>query len=161
MDTLLVSTKKFTYQEFAPFFNGPVKVSLTKKSENNIKSSYRNLSSLLEQEETIYGVNTGFGKLSNISISAVDQKQLQVNLVKSHASGIGSPIDAGMVRTILFLKLLTYAKGYSGVSLGLVKKIIQFINNDIIPVIPNKGSVGASGDLAPLGHMALALIGEG
>lgn len=161
MDTLLVSTKKFTYQEFAPFFNGPVKVSLTKKSESNIKSSYRNLSSLLEQEKTIYGVNTGFGKLSNISISAVDQRQLQVNLVKSHASGIGSPIDTGMVRTILFLKLLTYAKGYSGVSLGLVKKIIQFINNDIMPVIPNKGSVGASGDLAPLGHMALALIGEG
>ena len=78
MDTLLVSTKKFTYQEFAPFFNGPVKVSLTKKSESNIKSSYRNLSSLLEQEKTIYGVNTGFGKLSNISISAVDQRQLQI-----------------------------------------------------------------------------------
>jgi len=161
METLLVSTKKITYRELAPLFKGPVKVSLTKGAEKNIERSYRNLCSLLEKETTIYGVNTGFGNLSHISISAADQKQLQINLVKSHASGVGDPIDVGTVRTILFLKLMTYAKGYSGVRLILVKKIIQFINNDILPVIPIKGSVGASGDLAPLGHMALALIGEG
>ena len=161
METLLVSTKKYTYQEFVPLLNGPVKVSLTKKAENNIKSSYRDLCSLLKEDQTIYGVNTGFGNLSNISISAADQRQLQINLVKSHASGVGDPIEIGMVRTILFLKLLTYSKGYSGVSLALVKKIMQFINNDIMPVIPVKGSVGASGDLAPLGHMALSLIGQG
>ncbi|MFL3014538.1 MAG: histidine ammonia-lyase [Candidatus Neomarinimicrobiota bacterium] len=161
MKTLLVSTKKYTYQEFVSLLNGPVKVSLTKKAENNIKSSYRDLCSLLKEDQTIYGVNTGFGNLSNISISAADQRQLQINLVKSHASGVGHPIEIGVVRTILFLKLLTYSKGYSGVSLGLVKKIIQFINNDIMPVIPVKGSVGASGDLAPLGHMALSLIGQG
>ena len=127
MKTLLVSTKKYTYQEFVSLLNGPVKVSLTKKAENNIKSSYRDLCSLLKEDQTIYGVNTGFGNLSNISISAADQRQLQINLVKSHASGVGDPIEIGIVRTILFLKLLTYSKGYSGVSLALVKKIMQFI----------------------------------
>ena len=81
--------------------------------------------------------------------------------MRSHAAGSGEPLELGIVRTVLFLKLLTFARGYSGVSLSLAKKIIQFINKDIIPLIPEKGSVGASGDLAPLGHMALALIGEG
>ena len=161
METLLVSTKKISYRDFAPLLSGPVKVSLTKQAEKNIENSHRNLSALLNQDTTIYGVNTGFGNLSNISINKSDQKLLQKNLVRSHASGVGNPIDIGTVRVILFLKLLTYAKGYSGIRLTLVKKIIQYINNDIMPYIPMKGSVGASGDLAPLGHMALSLIGEG
>ena len=109
----------------------------------------------------IYGVNTGFGNLSNIPICEDDLEKLQVNLVRSHASGIGRPLSLGIVRTIIFLKLLTFSKGYSGVSLNLVKTMIQLLNLDIIPIIPKKGSVGASGDLAPLGHIALVLIGEG
>ena len=115
----------------------------------------------LKTEKPIYGVNTGYGNLSNISIQGKDLERLQINLIRSHASGIGDPLDLGIVRTIIVLKLLTFAKGYSGVSLELVKKIIQLFNKDIIPVIPKRGSVGASGDLAPLGHMALILIGEG
>jgi len=161
METLLVSTKKINYRYFEPLFKGPVKVSLTKSAEKNIQRSYQDLSTLLDSETTIYGVNTGFGNLSHIPINASDQNQLQINLVKSHASGLGEPIELGTVRTILLLKLMTYAKGYSGVRPILVNKIIQFINKDILPVIPRKGSVGASGDLAPLGHMALSLIGEG
>ena len=161
METLLVSTKKISYRDFIPLFNGPVKVSLTKQAEKNIEKSHQNLHLLLNGDTTIYGVNTGFGNLSNIPINKADQKLLQKNLVRSHAAGVGDPIEIGTVRAILYLKLLTYAKGYSGVRLILVKKIIQFINHDIIPYIPMKGSVGASGDLAPLGHMALSLIGEG
>ena len=109
----------------------------------------------------IYGVNTGFGNLSNIKIDSKDQKDLQLNLVRSHASGVGNPLELGLIRTVFVLKLLTYVKGYSGIRSAVAEKIVQFINHDILPVIPEKGSVGASGDLAPLGHMALALIGEG
>ena len=161
METLLVSTKKYTFKDFRPFFLGPVRISLSSESEKNILKSHKNLFSNLEKEESIYGVNTGFGNLSHIRIATDNIEKLQLNLIRSHASGIGEPMNLGIVRTILFLKLLTFAKGYSGVSIGLVKKIIQFINKDLLPVIPEKGSVGASGDLAPLGHMALALIGDG
>ena len=161
METLRVSTKQITYRDFEPFFEGPVRVSLTKEASNNIERSNTRLLSILDTKETIYGVNTGFGNLSHIAIEPRDQKQLQINLVRSHAAGSGEPLGLGIVRTVLFLKLLTFAHGYSGVRLALAKKIIQFINKDIIPLIPEKGSVGASGDLAPLGHMALALIGEG
>ena len=115
MDTLLVSTKKISYRDFAPLFNGPVKVSLTKRAEKNIEKSYQNLRALLNADTTMYGVNTGFGNLSNISINKLDQKLLQKNLVRSHAAGVGNPIEIGTVRAIMYLKLLTYAKGYSGI----------------------------------------------
>lgn len=161
METLLVSTKKYTFNDFRPFFLGPVKISLSLESEKNIKRSHKHLLDNLNTGKSIYGVNTGFGNLSHITINPEDVDKLQLNLIRSHASGVGSPMHPGIVRTILFLKLLTFSKGYSGVSINLVKKIIQFFNKDLLPVIPEKGSVGASGDLAPLGHMALALIGEG
>ena len=161
MSSFLVSTKKYSYTDFLPFFLGPVKISLSKESEKNIKRSQKYLLHNLKENRSIYGVNTGFGNLSQIIIDSDDIEKLQINLVRSHASGIGEPLSLGVVRTVIFLKLLTFAKGYSGVSLELVKKIIQLFNKDILPVIPKKGSVGASGDLAPLGHMALVLIGEG
>ena len=161
METLLVSTKKISYQYFTSFFEGPVRIKLSQSAKDNIKRSHNNLQSILKNKEIVYGVNTGFGNLSHIPISDKDQKKLQTNLVKSHASGIGDALDAGTVRVVLFLKLLTYIHGYSGVRPVVANKIIKFINKDILPVIPKKGSVGASGDLAPLGHMALSLIGEG
>jgi len=161
MTSLLVSTKKYSYNDFLPFFLGPVKISLSNESEKNIKRSQKYLLHNLKENRSIYGVNTGFGNLSHILINSDDIEELQTNLIRSHASGIGEPLSLGVVRTVLFLKLLTFAKGYSGVSLDLIKKIIQLFNKDILPVIPKRGSVGASGDLAPLGHMALVLIGEG
>jgi len=161
MDTLRISTRSFTYKEFAPLFDGPVRVQLTSESLKNIQNSHKRLLAQINAGKTIYGVNTGFGNLSQIKIKSKDLNTLQLNLVRSHASGVGDPLELGLVRTIMVLKLLTYAKGYSGIRLDVAKTIIQFLNEDILPVIPEKGSVGASGDLAPLGHMALALIGEG
>ncbi len=161
METIVISNKKISYKNFISFLKGPVKVSISKSSKKRIDKAYTHLCSALDAGTTIYGVNTGFGKLSNISINKGDQERLQINLVKSHASGIGKPLDLGIVRIILFLKILTYSKGYSGVSLSLVNRLILYLNKDILPFIPQKGSVGASGDLAPLGHMALTLIGEG
>ena len=87
--------------------------------------------------------------------------QLQLNLVRSHSAGVGKPFEPGLTRTILFLKLINFCQGYSGVRWNVVALLRDFINHDILPVIPSKGSVGASGDLAPLSHMSLALIGEG
>ena len=95
------------------------------------------------------------------SIEKADQELLQLNLIRSHATGIGEPLSIGICRAIMVLKLLTYAKGYSGIRLELAEKIIQFLNKDIVPFIHEKGSVGASGDLATLAHLGLALIGEG
>ena len=161
METIKVSTKSIDYKYFAPMFAGPVRLSLTKESQKNLQKSNQRLIAQLEKGQTIYGVNTGFGNLSHIGIGLKDQKKLQLNLVRSHASGIGDPLEHGIVRSILILKLLTYVKGYSGIRPLVAEKIVQFINKDILPIIPEKGSVGASGDLAPLGHMALALIGEG
>ncbi len=161
MQTLRVSTKRIDYKDFTSLFKGPIQVELTNSALNNIRKSHANLNNLLKHKKIIYGVNTGFGNLSHIHINKKDQNQLQTNLVRSHASAIGKPFELGIVRTILFLKLLTYSRGYSGVSIELVKKIQELINKDILPVIPEKGSVGASGDLAPLGHMALSVIGEG
>lgn len=161
MDTLRISTRSYSYNEFAPLFAGPLRIQLTTESLKNIQNSHKRLQAELKAGKTIYGVNTGFGNLSQFKIDSQDLNKLQLNLVRSHASGIGAPLELGLVRTIMVLKLLTYAKGYSGIRLDVAKKIIQFLNEDILPVIPEKGSVGASGDLAPLGHMALALIGEG
>tara|TARA_Y100001970_G_C14205217_1_gene843553 strand:- start:722 stop:2278 length:1557 start_codon:yes stop_codon:yes gene_type:complete len=161
MNPLSVSTKTYSYVDFKPLFNGPVKVALTKLSERNIIRSNKLLNNKLKEGKTIYGVNTGFGNLSHIRIEKKNLTKLQINLARSHASGIGKPLDLEIVRTVFYLKLLTFAKGYSGVRINVVKKIIQFLNKDILPVIPRKGSVGASGDLNPLGHMTLSLIGEG
>ena len=160
MNSAVIGLKSLSYLDFNIFFKGPVVVSLSTEAHDNIVKSHTLFLQKLKTKDTIYGVNTGFGKLSNVLIDENNQKQLQKNLVRSHASGTGVPLEHGIVRTILYLKLLTYAKGYSGVRLDVAEKIIEFINNDILPVIPEKGSVGASGDLAPMGHMALALIGE-
>ncbi|MBT7373508.1 MAG: histidine ammonia-lyase [Candidatus Marinimicrobia bacterium] len=161
MKILRISTRSYSYRDFAHLFDGPVCVTLTKNSLHNLKQSHKRLLAKINTGEMIYGVNTGFGNLSNIKIDSKDQKDLQLNLVRSHASGVGNPLELGLIRTVFVLKLLTYVKGYSGIRSAVAEKIVQFINHDILPVIPEKGSVGASGDLAPLGHMALALIGEG
>ena len=108
-----------------------------------------------------YGINTGFGKLSEKTISTEDLQTLQVNLLKSHACGVGPHLDIPTVRGIMALRSNALAKGYSGIRLELVEKIIEFLNNDLIPAVPEKGSLGASGDLAPLSHMALTLLGLG
>lgn len=108
-----------------------------------------------------YGITTGFGALANCPISAEQVQQLQLNLVRSHACGSGAPLAASLVRHILLLKANSLAAGYSGVRPAVVEALLACLNRDVLPVIPSRGSVGASGDLAPLAHLALALIGEG
>ncbi|HEX7155769.1 MAG TPA: histidine ammonia-lyase [Burkholderiaceae bacterium] len=112
-------------------------------------------------DEPVYGVNTGFGKLANRSISADQVDALQLNLVRSHSAGVGPPLAPEVVRLMLALKAASLARGYSGVSERLVDTLVAVHNAGLVPWVPSQGSVGASGDLAPLAHMTLALLGEG
>jgi histidine ammonia-lyase len=116
---------------------------------------------LLGTGAAIYGVNTGFGKLAKTRIGTADLSALQVNIVRSHAAGVGDALEPGVVRLIMLLKLNALSQGASGISEAAIDALIGLLNHDILPVIPGQGSVGASGDLAPLAHLALVLIGEG
>ncbi len=116
---------------------------------------------LIERGDTVYGLNTGFGLLANQRISADKLSQLQVNLVRSHSAGCGNRLDDATVRLIMILKAASLARGYSGVRREVIEAIISCYNQRVVPIIPSQGSVGASGDLAPLAHLSLALIGEG
>lgn len=119
------------------------------------------LEELVDRGGTIYGVNTGFGKLSRVRIEHEDLLRLQRSLIRSHAAGVGQPLAAEMVRGMLLLRANTMAAGHSGVRVELVERLLAFLELDLLPVVPSRGSVGASGDLAPLAHLALPLIGEG
>ncbi len=116
---------------------------------------------LAEGGTTIYGITTGFGALASTSIGPNETEELQYNLIRSHASGTGEPLDDELVRSIILLRARTLAQGHSGVRPVVVRRLLSMLERDILPVIPSRGSVGASGDLAPFAHLALALIGEG
>ncbi|MCS6947545.1 MAG: aromatic amino acid lyase, partial [Steroidobacteraceae bacterium] len=109
----------------------------------------------------VYGVNTGFGAFASQRIAPQETRQLQLNLVRSHACGVGAALDPSLVRRMLILKANSLATGYSGVRAELIDALLALANHDVLPIVPGRGSVGASGDLAPLAHVALVLIGEG
>jgi histidine ammonia-lyase len=115
----------------------------------------------LEAGEIVYGITTGFGALASTHIGKDQAEALQYNLIRSHASGVGKPLPDELVRAILLLRARTLSQGHSGVRPVIVRRLLEMIDRGILPVIPSQGSVGASGDLAPFAHMALALIGEG
>ena len=136
-------------------------VILSKDAETRIKESCLKLSKILDSDQKLYGINTGFGKMSEVIISKSDQNKLQHNLLKSHACGVGKDLDQEAVRGIILLRINTLAKGFSGTRLETIQQLLKYLNNNIIPAIPEQGSLGASGDLAPLAHMGLTLLGEG
>ncbi len=116
---------------------------------------------VVESGDVVYGVTTGFGALANTHIGRDEAEALQYNLLRSHATGVGEPLPDEMVRAMLLLRARTLTQGYSGVSPAIVKKLLEMLDRDILPVVPSQGSVGASGDLAPFAHLALPIIGEG
>lgn len=140
---------------------GRAKVALALAAEKRILRSEKYLEKQVASGKLIYGVNTGFGLLSNVRIKNEDIESLQVNLLRSHACGMGEPLEEEEVRAMLLLRAANLAAGHSGVRLKTVQQIIDCLNRGVHPVIPSQGSVGASGDLAPLSHLALVLIGEG
>ncbi len=141
--------------------DGNIEVRLSDEAIKRVKLSRETLQKLLDQGNTIYGVNTGFGELSNVRIPQNRIRRLQTNLIKSHAAGVGEPVDAETTRAAMLLRVNTLAKGYSGIRVETIQTLIEMLNKRVHPIIPSRGSVGASGDLAPLSHMILVLIGEG
>lgn len=138
------------------------KLDLSDEALLNIKKSKEYLTSKIENNDTpIYGINTGFGSLCNVEISSENLSELQENLVMSHACGTGDYVPKPIIKLMLLLKIQSLSYGYSGVQLQTVKRLIHFYNEDILPVIYTQGSLGASGDLAPLAHLALPLLGKG
>lgn len=136
-------------------------VTLSNQSRKAMKTSRDYIEGRIAQGETMYGVNTGFGAFSSVRISDQEIEDLQRNLIRSHSVGIGAPFSKEETRAIMLLRANALSRGHSGIRVEVVEKILEFLNKNIIPVIPSQGSVGASGDLAPLSHLALALIGEG
>ncbi|MCM0604536.1 MAG: histidine ammonia-lyase [Xanthomonadaceae bacterium] len=152
---------KITVESVETASKGLYKFRLSSAARKKILRSRKFLEKELKSHDTIYGVNTGFGPLSQVRIKDDDLKELQVNLLRSHATGVGDDLPIEQARAMLFLRAVNLVQGFSGVRIELVEQIIKFLNLDIIPVIPAQGSVGASGDLAPLAHLGLPLMGEG
>ena len=158
---LTIGDRPLTLKDIGAALLGPIAVELTSRARTQVARSAATVATLIRKGEPVYGVNTGFGKLARERIAEADLAQLQINIVRSHAAGVGEPLRPDIVRLILLLKIAGLAKGASGITPLTLDTIIALLDADLLPVIPGQGSVGASGDLAPLAHMSLVLIGEG
>ena len=161
MNALIIDEHDLTFSDIANFLDNNPPVKISDSVIQKIERSREIISSIVSSGRTVYGVNTGFGKFSNIKIERDQTEELQRRLVLSHAAGVGDPMPVFLVRMMMLLKLKNLSQGYSGVRFKTVELLRDLINNNITPAVPEKGSVGASGDLAPLAHMSLVLIGEG
>ena len=150
-----------TSSEVLRIASGDATVSLSSNALPRVNAARSVVERILSNDETVYGINTGFGALVHQRISSEDLSQLQTNLVRSHATAIGELMSKEAVRAMMAVRINSLAKGNSGVHPDVLNQLIHFLNFDIVPAIPRIGSLGASGDLAPLSHMALSLIGEG
>ena len=140
----------------------PHRLSLSDQCKTKIQTAYDYLHQKMEQTTApVYGINTGFGSLCNVKISDENLSQLQENLVMSHACGVGETVPPAIVKLMLLLKIQSLSYGHSGVAVSTVEMLIEFYNNDLLPIVYQQGSLGASGDLAPLAHLALPLLGKG
>ena len=161
MESLLLDGQSLTLAQIEAVALHAQPVALAPQANHRIAQSRSLIESILGAGQTVYGVNTGFGKLSDVRIPDGSLAQLQTNLVRSHAGGVGQPLSEPESRAMLLLRANVLAKGFSGCRVELVELLLALLNASVHPVIPEKGSVGASGDLAPLAHLALVVIGEG
>lgn len=162
MNTHYISTEKLTFSKLQQIIAENKKIALSEESIKLIVKCREYLDNKMDtQTEPIYGITTGFGSLCNVSISKEQLGQLQVNLVMSHACGFGEEVPTEIVKLMLLLKIQSLSYGHSGVQLVTVQRLVDFFNNDIFPVVYQQGSLGASGDLAPLAHLCLPLLGMG
>ena len=162
------SVQAFTYGEdllttgkALKLVRGELKGRLSARTRERVRNSRQTVQDIVARGAPVYGINTGFGPLCTTRISAAQTSQLQLNILKSHSVGVGPPLQSELVRLMLVLKLQSLAKGYSGIHETTLDRILWHLDKDILPVVPSQGSVGASGDLAPLSHLFLPLIGLG
>jgi len=161
MSELHIDAHDLTLRDLRRAWNGPVQVTLSENRRNAVRAAQATVNAIIEGGDQVYGVNTGFGLLANVRISNDELSALQENLILSHAVGVGEPLSDDIVRLTMVMKVKALAAGNSGVRPELIEAICTLIDREIYPLIPAKGSVGASGDLAPLAHMAGILIGSG
>jgi len=158
---LVINNQLVGLTELRKAWRSPLTVELGTQAQQRVAESTELITEVLASGEQVYGVNTGFGQLAQARVSDDDLAQLQENLVRSHSVGVGNNLDDNIARLVLLTKIIALAEGFSGVRLELINALCALVNNNIYPCIPEKGSVGASGDLAPLAHMAGVLIGVG
>jgi histidine ammonia-lyase len=153
--------QRLSLAQVAAVASGKEHVSLSPAARARVAQSRRVVEQIVAEGRTVYGVNTGFGKLSDVHIERPQLRELQLNLVRSHSCGVGSPLSEMEARAMLLLRANVLAEGFSGCRPVLIETLIALLERGVTPVIPEKGSVGASGDLAPLAHLALTVVGEG
>jgi len=159
--TLRIDGGSLTIADVVRVARQNVAVALDRAAEQRVGAAARYVKELADGDAPVYGINTGFGDLSQVRIARADLVALQYNLLRSHAAGVGDPLPVDVVRAVLLLRANTLAIGRSGVRAAVIDQLLALLNRGVHPVIPMHGSVGASGDLAPLAHAALVLIGEG
>lgn len=150
-----------TLAQMAVLLHEQKNVVLNKAALENVRQSRKAVERIVREKKNVYGINTGFGKFSDVSIDEKDTKALQLHLIRSHACGVGDPFSESVSRAMVILRLNALLKGVSGIRVDVLERFAYMVNHRIHPVIPQQGSLGASGDLAPLSHIALVLVGEG
>ena len=158
---LELSGQRLTLEQIDAVASDRLDVALAATARERVRASREVINGVLREGRVIYGVNTGFGKLSDVHISPAELETLQLNLVRSHCCGLGTPLSKRETRAVMLLRANVLARGNSGCRDVVIDTLLAMLKNGVHPVIPEKGSVGASGDLAPLAHLALGLIGEG
>ena len=161
MNDIFINGQDLTLEQVIMVARQNYKVNLDEKAKERVLKSRRIVDEIVKNNKVVYGITTGFGKFSSVSISREDSKTLQRNLILSHSCGAGNKLPIEAVRAIMLLRANALAKGFSGIRLKTLETLIEMINKGVHPIIPEKGSLGASGDLAPLAHMVLPMIGEG
>ena len=161
MHKIIIDGDSLTINDIVNVARNDYKVDISPTAKDKVNKSREYVDKIVDEEKTVYGITTGFGKFSDVTISKEESMELQRNLIVSHSCGVGNHLPKDVVKAIILLRANALAKGYSGIRLSTIESLIDLLNNNIIPAIPEKGSLGASGDLAPLSHMVLTLMGEG
>ena len=152
---------KLTIAKLVAIAKGKLKAELTNEAVEKVNSCRKKVEAMASSDKAVYGINTGFGPLCDVQISPAETSKLQENLLITHAVGVGNPIEKELSKIMMISKVHALCQGFSGIRLSVIERILFFVENNLIPVVPEQGSVGASGDLAPLSHLFLPLLGEG
>ena len=161
MSTIIIDGDSLTLEDFVKVVREGEKIQLPDEVKDNMQRSRDLVEKYVDEEKVVYGITTGFGKFSDVIISKEDTKRLQKNLIMSHACGVGEIFSVEEARGVMLLRVNALAKGYSGIRISTVQTLVDMLNKGVTPVIPQQGSLGSSGDLAPLAHMVLVMFGEG
>lgn len=159
--TVVLNGKDLTLEDLVNVSRNGYEVKIAHEAMENVTKARKIIDDIVENERVVYGVTTGFGSLCNVSISKEECSQLQENLIRTHSSGFGAPLPFDAVRAVMLIRINSLVKGTSGIRESTVETLLNMLNADVLPFIPEKGSLGASGDLAPLAHMVLPMLGLG